>query len=105
MSSSAAMRETPNLLAYATSKWMVRGITKMCGHGTCGVACARQHDYSSFGRYADANGPAAVGTWGAMIPLDRFGRAEKVAELALFLVSDASSRAGSLRSTEGSTDA
>ncbi len=92
-SSGAALAGAPGMFAYASSKWGLRGMTR----------CAAR-DYAPFNIRVNALLPGLIDTpmaasntedvkamFLSMIPARRFGAAQEVAELALFLASDASS--------------
>lgn len=92
MSSVGGAGGYPGILAYATSKWALRGMTK----------CAAR-DLGHYGIRVNAILPGVIDTamvahlpeetrqgWLASMPLGRLGVPEDVAKVALFLASDAS---------------
>ena len=96
VSSLAGMSNTPNIFAYGASKWAVRGMTKMAAT-----------ELAPLGIRVNGVFPGAIDTpmlklpgdtpeqrkafVEANIPMGRLGKSEEVAELVLFLASDASS--------------
>jgi 3alpha(or 20beta)-hydroxysteroid dehydrogenase len=92
ISSAAGLRGDPRIHAYVASKWAVRGMTK-----------AAALELAPFGVRVNSVHPGLIRTPmsetefaegrpdpGASIPLRRVGQPEEVAELVLFLASDAS---------------
>lgn len=94
MSSAGGFRGIANCLAYSTTKWAVRGLTKaasqdLAAHNIrvnailpAGIATEMRRSF------LDQNPEAAVAT---QSPLKRHGEPREVAEMAVFLASDASS--------------
>jgi 3alpha(or 20beta)-hydroxysteroid dehydrogenase len=92
VSSIGGTRGFPGIFAYATTKWAIRGMTK----------CAAR-DLGQYGIRVNGILPGVIETqmiahlphetkdgWLASIPLGRLGQPQDVAQVALFLASDAS---------------
>jgi 3alpha(or 20beta)-hydroxysteroid dehydrogenase len=92
ISSYAGLRGAYGHGAYGASKWGLRGVTKVAAieYGPAGIRVNSVHP----GPIDTAMLPVAEGDFAAHfadVPLKRVGRAQEVAELALFLASDAAS--------------
>ena len=93
------VRGVPDRFAYAVSKAAVVGLTKavaadFAGDGIrCNAICPGTIDTAALGaRMATTADPAATRlTYTARQPMGRFGTVSEIAELALFLASDAAS--------------
>ncbi|UCE85191.1 MAG: glucose 1-dehydrogenase [Deltaproteobacteria bacterium] len=97
ISSTAGLTGTAGLVAYGSSKWAIRGMTKVAALelGPLGIRVNSVHPGgidTAMGR-GDARGFEKVDTGGvyASLPLGRIGQPLEVARLALFLSSDESS--------------
>ena len=98
VASIAGVKGVPNRFAYGTTKAAVIGLTKsiaadFVGHGVrCNAICPGTVQSPSLEARLQATGDYA-GAHAAFVarqPMGRFGRPEEVAELALYLASDAS---------------
>lgn len=92
LSSQAGLQGHPNMLAYAASKWASRGMTRAAA-----VELAphriRVNSIHPGGIDTPIHGivdPAVIAAYTQAIPLKRFGTAEEVAAMALYLAADAS---------------
>ena len=94
VSSTEGMAGMPALVAYTATKWAVRGMSKVAALelGSHGIRVNSLHPggmdtdlVRSAGITADVNG------WFARIPLQRIGRPDEIARMALFLACDESS--------------
>jgi 3alpha(or 20beta)-hydroxysteroid dehydrogenase len=94
MSSVAGLRATPNGIAYSATKWAVRGMTKVAAgeYGPHGIRVNSVHpgfvDTALTSFMHDGHGDLLEG-YRKALPLGRFSTADEVAELVLFLLSDA----------------
>ncbi len=95
ISSIAGTRGIPQLSSYGTSKWAVRGLTKIAAAelGPFGIRVDSIHPGSidETGMHRTPSDPAERARLVEPVPLRRSGRREEVSELAVFLASDASS--------------
>lgn len=94
ISSGAGMSNMPGFFAYATTKWAVRGMSKLASS-----------DLAPFGIRVNSVHPGIINTpmlhntntaeriafYDSIIPLGRRGDSEEIASVVLFLASDASS--------------
>jgi 3alpha(or 20beta)-hydroxysteroid dehydrogenase len=93
VSSKAGMGKGPNMFAYGSSKWAVRGMSQLAAV-----------DYAPLGIRVNVifpgiidtpmlgeNSPEQLAIYKNTIPMKRMGTADEVARLVLFLASDASS--------------
>ncbi len=93
ISSIAGMRGGPGSIAYAASKWAVRGMTKVAAHelGGFGIRVNSIHpgliDTAMLQQVPGVEG-GGLDRWLRRIPLGRVAEAGEVAKLALFLASD-----------------
>jgi 2-keto-3-deoxy-L-fuconate dehydrogenase len=98
IASVAGVKGVPNRFAYGTTKAAVIGLTKsvaadFVGQGVrCNAICPGTVQSPSLEARLEATGDyaAAHAAFVARQPMGRFGRPEEVAELALYLASDAS---------------
>ena len=92
VSSNAALRHEPGMFAYATTKWAVRGMSKLAASELAPhhIRVNSIHPGLIDTPMIGANSPAQLEIYAAMIPARRIGTPLEVAELALFLASDAS---------------
>jgi len=93
ISSLAGLRAVKSMFAYATSKWAVRGMTKaaaldLAGYG---IRVNSVHPGVIETPMLDDNPPHVVEAMTKVIPLKRMGQPIEVAQLVLYLVSDAAS--------------
>lgn len=93
ISSAAALRGFANAFAYATSKWMVRGMSKCAA---IDLAESNIRVNTILPGTIDTpmlaeNPPEALAAWAQMIPAKRIGTSNDVANVALFLASDEAS--------------
>lgn len=93
VSSVAAMGGSPGSFAYGSSKWAVRGMTKLAASELAprGIRVNSVHPGLIDTPMIAVNGEEINRMVSAKIPLGRLGSPEDVARLALFLASDASS--------------
>jgi 3alpha(or 20beta)-hydroxysteroid dehydrogenase len=92
VSSAAGLRGTPNRAAYASSKWALRGLTKVASGelGPYGIRVNSIHP-GAIETNMMTNAPSFSTTTGnplAAVPLGRAGTPIEVADLVAFLVSD-----------------
>jgi 3alpha(or 20beta)-hydroxysteroid dehydrogenase len=88
--SGAASKAAPNILAYTSTKWAVRGMTKnaaleLAPHN---IRVNAIHPGIIDTPMLEANSPEAMEAYAAMTPLGRMGVVDDVARTALFLASD-----------------
>jgi 3alpha(or 20beta)-hydroxysteroid dehydrogenase len=93
VSSNAGLNNVPGMFAYATSKWAVRGMTKLAASelATLGIRVNSIHPGIIDTPMLGENAPERLKLFESMIPMRRMGTPEEVARLVLFLASDASS--------------
>jgi 3alpha(or 20beta)-hydroxysteroid dehydrogenase len=93
VSSNAGLNNVPGIFAYASSKWAVRGMTKLAASelAPLGIRVNSIHPGLIDTTMLWKNSPESMKTYEDMIPMGRLGEAEEVARLALFLASEASS--------------
>jgi 3alpha(or 20beta)-hydroxysteroid dehydrogenase len=94
MSSAAGLSGTPGTIAYSTSKWAVRGMTKVAATELApdGIRVNSVHPGSiDTAMTRDIKGDRAALGAPAPLPMARIGKPEEVARMILFLASDASS--------------
>ena len=93
VSSRAGLGKVPGVFAYASTKWALRGMSQLAAL-----------DYAPLGIRVNAIYPGIIDTpmlgentaeqleiYKSMIPMRRMGRPEEIAQVALFLASDAAS--------------
>ncbi len=93
VSSNAGLGNVPGIFGYASSKWAVRGMTKLAASELAphGIRVNSIHPGVIDTPMIGTNTPERLKFYEDMIPMGRLGKPEEVARLALFLVSDASS--------------
>ena len=93
VSSNAGLNNVPGMFAYATSKWAVRGMTKLAASelASLGIRVNSIHPGIIDTPMLGENTPERLELFESMIPMRRMGTPEEVARLVLFLASDASS--------------
>lgn len=93
ISSLAAMSGIPGAFAYGSSKWAVRGMTKLAATdlASAGIRVNSVHPGLINTPMIEANGQEFNQAVQTQIPLGRMGSPDEVAQLTLFLASDASS--------------
>jgi len=93
VSSGAGMKNVPGMFAYATSKWAVRGMTKLAASelAPLGIRVNSIHPGIIDTPMLGENTAERLKMFEDMIPMRRMGTPDEVAQLVLFLVSDASS--------------
>ncbi len=94
ISSTAGMRGFATFSSYGTSKWAVRGLTKIAardlGQWRIRVNSVHPGGIESTGMFTPAASLEDEATRLARVPLGRFGRTDDVSSLVVFLLSDAS---------------
>ena len=93
VSSGAALITFKNTFAYSASKWMVRGMSKCAAVDLAseGIRVNTIFPGAIDTPMLAVNPPEYLETLKSMIPAGRLGTAEDIAEVALFLASDAAS--------------
>lgn len=93
ISSQAGMNNVPGIFAYATSKWAVRGMSKLAASelAPLGIRVNSVHPGIIDTPMLGENTPERMKLYEGMIPMRRLGTPQEVAELVLFLASDAAS--------------
>jgi len=95
VSSTAGLRGFPGFSSYGTSKWAVRGLTKIAARdlGPSGIRVNSVHPggIEETGMFPELAGPEEAAARTRQIPLRRFGRTDDVSALVTFLLSDGSS--------------
>lgn len=92
LSSVAGLRGTPNALAYSASKWAVRGMTKAAALELApkNIRVNSVHPGPIDTDMMRGRSEEETQTRIQRIPMKRFGKAEEIAGLVLFLLSDES---------------
>ncbi len=93
VSSGAGLRNVPGIFAYATSKWAVRGMSKLAASelAPLGIRVNSIHPGIIDTPMLGENSAERLKFYEDMIPMKRMGTPAEVARLALFLASDDSS--------------
>ncbi len=93
VSSGVARNNIPGNFAYASSKWAVRGMSKIAAAELAPLKIRVNSIYPGLIEtpMIYANPPEQLQMIKSMIPMGRFGESKEVAELILFLISDAAS--------------
>jgi 3alpha(or 20beta)-hydroxysteroid dehydrogenase len=93
VSSIAGMSHAPGIFAYGATKWAVRGMTKLAASelAPLGVRVNSIHPGIIDTPMLAENTPERLKILQSMIPMGRMGTPDEVAQLALFLASDAAS--------------
>ncbi|MFK0005063.1 SDR family NAD(P)-dependent oxidoreductase [Paenarthrobacter sp. NPDC090522] len=93
VSSISGMRALPGHAAYGTTKWAVRGLTKYAAteFGRHGIRVNSTHPGFIDTVMLEENSPEVNAGISAVTPLGRKGTVDELAEVTLFLASDASS--------------
>jgi 3alpha(or 20beta)-hydroxysteroid dehydrogenase len=93
VSSKAGMSKGPNMFAYGSSKWAVRGMSQLAAvdYAPLGIRVNAIYPGMIDTPMLAENNPEQLAMYKNMIPLKRMGRPEEVAQLVLFLASDLSS--------------
>jgi 3alpha(or 20beta)-hydroxysteroid dehydrogenase len=92
LSSAAAMRASMNTIAYTATKWAVRGMTKSAALELVGkkIRVNSVHPGAIDTEMLGVRSPEENRTRSDRTPMKRFGTADEVAGLVLFLLSDES---------------
>lgn len=93
ISSTGGLRGYPGTIAYASTKWAVRGMTKVAAQELAPdrIRVNSVHPGLSETRMAYENTPELLDALKRSIPLGRLGRPEEIAAMVCFLASDAAS--------------
>ena len=93
VSSIAGLTSHPGIFAYATSKWAVRGMTKVAATdlASIGIRVNSIHPGLIETPMSQSNNPDFTRAVISQIPMGRIGTPDEVAQLVLFLASDAAS--------------
>jgi 3alpha(or 20beta)-hydroxysteroid dehydrogenase len=93
IASAAALGANPGMFAYGSSKWAVRGMTKLAAaeFGPLGIRVNGVYPGMIDTPMIQVNDPEVLKTYAARIAMGRMGRADEVAKVVMFLASDASS--------------
>jgi 3alpha(or 20beta)-hydroxysteroid dehydrogenase len=93
IASGTALTGFPGQFAYAATKWAVRGMTKAAALdlAALGIRVNCVHPGAIDTTMLNANLPGVLDAVANRIPLGRLGKAEEIAQVALFLASEASS--------------
>jgi 3alpha(or 20beta)-hydroxysteroid dehydrogenase len=92
ISSQAGLQGHPGMFAYTASKWASRGMTRAAAAelAAYNIRVNSVHPGAINTPMLGVVSPEMVEAYTAMIPLKRFGSAEEVAQMVLYLASDAS---------------
>ena len=94
LSSTSGLKGNQNSIAYGSTKWAVRGMSKIAAIelGRFGIRVNSVHPgLIDTEMNQEEMGPARIAEIGATGPLGRAGRADEVADLIAYLASDAAS--------------
>lgn len=93
ISSGAGLGNVPGIFAYATSKWAVRGMSKLAASelAPLGIRVNSIHPGIIDTPMLGENTPEQLKFYEDMIPMKRIGTTDEVARLVLFLASDEAS--------------
>ena len=93
ISSVAGMRGYPDMIAYSSTKWAVRGLTQCAARELAPhrIRVNSIHPGLVDTPMLDDHSPEALAAFTAAVPLGRMGTPEDVAEIVTFLASDLSS--------------
>jgi 3alpha(or 20beta)-hydroxysteroid dehydrogenase len=93
VSSNAGLNNIPGIFAYASTKWAVRGMTKLAASELAPLGIRVNCVYPGIidTPMLGQNTPERLKVFEGMIPMGRIGTADEVARVVLFLASDASS--------------
>jgi 3alpha(or 20beta)-hydroxysteroid dehydrogenase len=95
ISSTAGMRGLAQFSSYGTSKWAVRGLTKVAardlGPWQIRVNSVHPGAIEETGMFRPVTSPEDRAARATRVPLGRFGRTDEVSSLVVFLLSDDSS--------------
>ncbi|WP_028220651.1 SDR family NAD(P)-dependent oxidoreductase [Paraburkholderia oxyphila] len=93
VSSNAGLNNVAGIFAYASSKWAVRGMTKLAASelASLGIRVNSIHPGIIDTPMLGQNSPERLKFYEEMIPMRRLGTPDEVARLVLFLASDAAS--------------
>ena len=93
ISSSVALRYFPGLFAYSASKWATRGISGCAAaeFSRAGIRVNTLFPGMIQTPMLAGNSPDVLAHYEKLIPLGRIGRPDEVAQVAVFLASDAAS--------------
>jgi 3alpha(or 20beta)-hydroxysteroid dehydrogenase len=92
ISSLAGLRATKSMFAYATSKWAVRGMSKAAALDLAGYKIRVNSVHPGLietPMLRDENPPHVIEAMTKAIPLGRIGQPQEIAQLVLYLASDA----------------
>jgi 3alpha(or 20beta)-hydroxysteroid dehydrogenase len=93
VSSNAGLNNVPGVFAYASTKWAVRGMTKLAASELAPLGIRVNSIYPGIidTPMLGQNTPEQLQFYKGMIPMGRIGAPEEVARVVLFLASNASS--------------
>ena len=94
ISSLAGLRGTKSMFAYSTSKWAVRGMSKSAALDLAGYGIRVNSVHPGLietPMLVDENPPHVIEAMSKVIPMGRVGQPLEIAQLVLFLASDAAS--------------
>jgi len=93
VSSAAGLRGFPGIIAYSATKWASHGMTKAMAAELAPdkIRVNSIHPGLVATRMLDDHSPDALAAFTAAVPLKRVAEAQEIADLALYLASDAAS--------------